>query len=290
MIFHHVRPIVDTAEWIAATADVDQVLRQLRQLCFVDFGTLLLEMPHPDLPNLSRVLPRTPSVDVQKAWTGTHGFDLFRVTKDFTLRLQHHFETLCGRPLHGARILDYGVGYGRLARAMLYFTDPRNLYGLDPWDAAIDLCRKDNVLGNFALSDYLPARLPLESRQFDLIYSYSVFTHTSPRAARAALTALRDHVQPNGLLVITVRPLEFWNDAPYQIERPEYDRLRLTREYTETGYAHLPNNFRIVDGDHVYGDATIAPEWIVANCPQWNLRGYDRGEDLSQTLFLMTPA
>lgn len=288
MIFKADLPIVRRAEVIAGSGSVTDTLAVLRRLTLMDFGRLQLELPHPAYPNLSRLMPRMAAAEVQTGWTGSSGFDLFRSTEDFSTRLQHHFERICGRSLQGATILDYGCGWGRIARMMMYFTDPDQFHGVDPLTDSIELCRESGVLGNIALSDYLPNDLPVGDAKFDLAYAYSVFTHTSKRATLTALSAIRKYMKPDGLLMITVRPVEIWDLSSFG-ENPDADTDALVAEFERTGFAFLPNLYLQTDGDHTYGVTTMSPEWVATNCTGWNLVGTDRGEDHLQYILLLTP-
>jgi hypothetical protein len=125
MIFKADLPVIKRAETLAGTGDVDVTLNCLRSLSMLDFGMLHLDMPHPAFPNLSRMLPRMAAVEVQTGWTGASGYDLFRQTKDFVLRLQLHFQSICKRPFQEACVLDYGCGWGRISRMMMYYTKRR---------------------------------------------------------------------------------------------------------------------------------------------------------------------
>ena len=37
-------------------------------------------------------------------------------------------------------VLDFGCGYGRLARLFYYYIKQDNFYGVDPWDRSINEC------------------------------------------------------------------------------------------------------------------------------------------------------
>jgi SAM-dependent methyltransferase len=289
VIFDHLAPVVNAAEAVALTGDVDHTMLLLRRLSLMDYGLLVLGLPDSRFPGISRLLPRMAAVDVQWSWTGSHGYDLFQSTRDFCILLQLHFQRETGRLLQGARILDYGCGYGRILRMLPYFTDINSCYGVDPWDRSIEICREDGVLGRIAQSDYLPETLPFAPEKFDLVYAYSVFTHTSQRATLAALRAIRSRISDRGLLVITVRPIEvaerdFWK------ERPTFDKSAFVDAYRSTGYAYFPTAFRVVDGDDVYGDAAIDPAWFASACPYFQLVTYDRGVDHDQTVLVFRPS
>jgi len=289
MIFRADLPIVRRAETIAGTGDTNQTLDVLRQLTPMDFGRLHLDMPHPAFPNLSRLLPRMAPVDVQTGWTGSHGYNLFRSTYDFTNRLRLHFEAAGRRSLRGASILDYGCGWGRLARMMSYYSNPEQFFGVDPLQESIDICKRDGILGNLALSDYLPESLPVGEAKFDLMYAYSVFTHTSKRATLTALSTLRKYIKPDGILVITVRPVEIWDLSSFG-ESADFDRDSLVDEFERTGFAFLPNRHFITDGDHTYGVTTMSPKWLGENAREWRLVVGDRGEDHLQYILVLKPA
>ena len=53
-------------------------------------------------------------------------------------------------------------------------------------------------------TEFVPETLP--EGDFDLAYSFSVFTHISEAAAGACLGALHAALNPGGLLILTIRP------------------------------------------------------------------------------------
>jgi len=136
------------------------------------------------------------SAQVQNQWTGDNGLPLLRQSANFVRSAVFTFGRLTGRTLNGASILDYGCGYGRLSRLMYYFTDPQNLFGVDPWDQSIDICRQDGLGVNFLQSHYVPETLPLPRADFDLIFAFSVFTHLSLRSTSAAFNVCRRYTSP----------------------------------------------------------------------------------------------
>ena len=288
MIFKGDLPIIQAAEAVARVGTIEEVLGMLRRLSPLDFGRMLLEMPTPGYPALSAMLPRMAKTEVQTAWTGSSGYDMFRQTKDFVLRLELYVEAICRRPLRGATILDYGCGWGRLARMMAYYTDPDNIYCLDPLKDSINICKEDGILGHVRLSDYYPAELPVGEARFDLVYAYSVFTHTSLRATTTALNTIRRYMKPDGLFVITVRPVEVWGLSEFG-ENTEANRGELIAAFERTGFSFLENPHMLVDGESVYGVTAISPDWISRSFPNWRIVRRDRGEDHSQHILVLQP-
>jgi len=271
-----------------ASVGTDAILSQVRRLCLTDFCELLLGLPDTTLPNISQALPHTPPDEEQRIWTGSAGHELLQDTISFTRILNERSRQHRKQPLTGARILDYGCGFGRILRAMLYFTDPDKLFGVDPWDRSIEICRQHGVLASLAQSEFLPDALPVEGL-FDVAYSYSVFTHLSPRATRAALGALRKSISNDGFLAITIRDVEFWSrwgpSAGFSAEKIE----ALIKAHNSEGFAYAPSDLAPVDGDVTFGNTSISWDWFAQNAPAWRVVDYDRGIDYSQPVLILRP-
>jgi SAM-dependent methyltransferase len=279
-------PILHQGEMSATNGSVHAALRSLRQLSLLDFGQFFLTLPNPHFPHLSSLLPRMAADDVQRAWTGADGIHLLSGTVDFVRMMKENFESICHRPLDGAHILDYGCGYGRIARLLYRFVDPENYLGVDPWNVSLDLCRQDGLLGTFAQSDYLPDTLPVGPARFDLAFAFSVFTHTSLNATLTGLRAIRRHIKPNGLLVITIRPIEFWNIA----ERiTNEDRQALVAQHRADGFAFVSDGAIRTGDEATFGDTTIALDWFAAHVPEWRVERVDRGLDGWQIVVMLSP-
>ena len=279
----HMLPVVWQAERAAAEGGLLPALRQLRRLGLAEFGDVMLALPDRNFPELSRLLPRMPEEAVQRNFNGGFGTMLMHDSVSFVRVVASGFQRIAHRPLQGGRILDFGCGWGRLLRLLPLFTDPDQIFGVDPMDRAIPLCRDHGVLGQLATSEFLPRTLPVGEEPFDLIYSYSVFTHLSLRAMDAAMAAMRRVVAADGLLVVTIRPIEYWDD----IAIPESAALR--GQHLQAGFAFNPHNHAPVDGDVTYGDSSVDIPWFAARYAEWELRFVDRGWDARQTALFLTP-
>lgn len=284
MVLECFRPVVAEADRIGAS-DPAAALRCLRQLPLDDFGLLALDMPSSDYPHLSSVLPRMADPKVQRSWTGSDGTVLLAQSLAFVRTLSQGYTELTGQPLGGRRVLDFGVGWGRLIRLMYHYSDPGQLYGCDPWDASLDICRQDGVKCHLAQSDWIPETLPFDT-SFDVIYAFSVFTHLSERVTRTALGALEKGLAPGGVLAITIRPVEYWNHhSPLQPDA----RNRLMATHRDKGFTFLPHDRDKVDGDITYGDTSMTLEWLQAAAPQLRIRRVDRSMgDPFQLIVMLT--
>ncbi|MDT9179481.1 MAG: class I SAM-dependent methyltransferase [Limnospira sp. PMC 1238.20] len=124
----------------------DQLFEELRCcLGLDDFGMLLWSMPNAAYPKMSKILPKMATNEVQLQWTGSSGTDLLKQTTSFVRSVAHNFCKFSGNTLDNKSILDFGCGYGRIARLMYYFTNSDNLFGVDPWDRSIEICRSDGL-------------------------------------------------------------------------------------------------------------------------------------------------
>lgn len=141
----------------------DEALAILRELPLAHFGWLLWNTPSDDLPNLGRLLPHMAAIEDQNLWTGTNGFPLLKQSVSFIHVVGREYHRLTGRSLSDQRMLDYGSGWGRFLRMMARYTAPNNIWGVDPWDRSIDVCKRDNVWGRYNQSEYLPETLDRKS-------------------------------------------------------------------------------------------------------------------------------
>lgn len=262
--------ILAAAEALAAGggAPLEAVLRRLRDLPLGAFGETLLDMPDPRYPALSRVLPAMASAETQRNFTGAAGRTLLPESLAFVTALVAAWGRFGTGSLGDATILDYGCGYGRLLRLLLHVADPARLFGCDPWERAIELCREARIPCPLEVTAYLPERLPYPDHSIDLAYAFSVFTHTSERATRQALAAIRRAMRPGGLLAATIRPVEYW--TIHAGLTPE-ERQSLEAAHAAAGFAFRPHKRPPVDGDITYGDTSMTVERFAQLGPGWQV-------------------
>ncbi|MBC7762667.1 MAG: class I SAM-dependent methyltransferase [Candidatus Saccharibacteria bacterium] len=264
------KSIVRRAERVCASDGLerpDQILRHLRRLSVDGFGELMWSLPNPDFPTLSAVLPAMAPPAVQKGWTGSSGTPLLAQSTSFVRSVELAYVRHTGQSLRGKTILDFGVGYGRLLRLMYRYSNPERLWGVDAWDRSLQQCRDVGLAANLRQSETFPDALPVDGATFDLAYAFSIFTHLSPKAADAALDAVRKSMKPGGLFIITIRPIEFWQShAPTK----GADSGELRAQHRATGFAYLPHEGP--EGES-YGDASVAPSFFKR--PGWRLAGRD---------------
>lgn len=279
---------LDRLERIAREETPPRVFSALREHSLRDVGELLLHVPE-RFPALRAILPSMPPDEVQIGWTGNSGAALLNQSLSFVDAVHGAFEKLAGRPLEGARILDYGCGWGRLLRLMYRFSGPDRIHGCDAWETSLALCREHRVAANLALCAEVPREVPFPGVKFDLVYAFSVLTHLSERTARAVMGAIRGSIEPGGLCVVTIRPAEYWDVHPQS--QSAVDVALMKSEHARRGFAFTPHQRAPVDGDIPYGDASIALEYIQRSWPGWSLAGDHRAKsDPQQRLVFLRPA
>src|SRR5215469_6046166 len=105
-MFQHTHDAVRKIDQQASSLTLPEVLTSLRrELGLDDFGELMFGMPMGRFPNLSRLLPRMASVEVQTMWTGTSGLPLLKQSSTFVRALACQFVRHAGRGMDGASIL-----------------------------------------------------------------------------------------------------------------------------------------------------------------------------------------
>ena len=268
--------ILADADRFARAGATRDALRTLRRLPLADFCQLHLEVEALDYPGLASILSRMPSEADQKLWTGNFGPTLMARSCN-TIRL---IDIMCyrstGSGLAGKRILDYGCGWGRLLRLAHYYSEPDNVFGVDPWIRSVELCQACGMSDNIALCDALPDSIPFADRSFDIAFSFSVFTHLSEHAARAVLRACRSAISSYGRYIVTIRPKEFWSARKTALRPDQFDAMM--DEHARRGFAFLPTPLAGEEWSQTYGETSISLEFMEQMAAQegWSVEFYDR--------------
>ncbi len=263
------------AEAFAMKGDHTLAIQSLRRLGLDSWGDFLWSMPNRNYPGLSSILPKMSSESVQNAWTGTSGKTLLNQTIPF-VRYILSVSNWQPQQIENLKVLDYGCGYGRISRLMMKYVDLEDMYGADPWQESITLVHEAGFGENFMLTDEVPSELPYEENTFDLIWAFSVFTHLSPIVAEKSLETLSKYLSKDGVLVITLRPFEYW-DMRSDINSKTLRKLRESQQ--DAGISFFPHNRNEVGEFGVtYGDTTISLDALGHMAPQFEIMDIERCE------------
>jgi 2-polyprenyl-3-methyl-5-hydroxy-6-metoxy-1,4-benzoquinol methylase len=156
----------------------------------------------------AEVLPTLPAENVQLQFVGKAGDEALVEGHMLARAFKDLYRQYVGPFTLSTRVLDYGCGWGRITRFFLKDVAAGNLWGIDCNKGIIDFCRESNPWSRFELNDPMPPT-DLPADQFDLVFSYSVFTHMREDVHFAWLDELGRLVKPGGLLILSVRPRQF---------------------------------------------------------------------------------
>lgn len=250
----------------AACAGGDPAAFALFRDLDADVWALLLTQQYDGFANIRALLPDVPEPALQRLWNGASGAQLAAQSAAFYARLRERFERHADGPLGAARVLDFGCGWGRLTRFLARDVEPGRLYGCDPVERILDVCRETRVPATLARTDQMPERLPFE-QPFDLAFAFSVFTHLSEAAHDSCLRALHGALRPGALLVVTVRPpaylrlCEALHPLLASLGPDPHARLDEAR-YLFVPHPAEPSHFQYHGGEMTYGETVVTMRYV----------------------------
>jgi hypothetical protein len=155
-------------------------------------------------------LPAFPSDTIQSNTTGQAGVNTLKEAFVFYKDCVETFAAL-GKPMNGeAGLLDFGVGWGRIARFFLRELPLSNIHGVDVMSEFVDICRQTFNSENFYVTQpFPPTAMPAGS--FDYVVGYSVFSHLSETACKAWMQEFHRITKPGALLALTTRGRPFFD-------------------------------------------------------------------------------
>jgi SAM-dependent methyltransferase len=157
-------------------------------------------------------VPGLPPDDVQRRFTARTAHENLKQAFSFYLHV-----CLASRlhEINLPRILDFGGGWGRIARFFLRDTKPELISISDCLSDSIYWLRATNNPCNIIKNEPLP---PIAGQHvdFDLIYAFSVFSHLSEEYLRAWIDYLLGCLRPGGYFVFTTRGTQFIDQLEHQ--------------------------------------------------------------------------
>ncbi|WP_242403409.1 class I SAM-dependent methyltransferase [Asaia platycodi] len=114
-----------------------------------------------------------------------------------------------GRPLSAeTRLLDFGCGWGRILRIFMKDIRPEHLFGIDSTSRFLMEARRCNPALGFLQTGLAPPTM-ITAGSFDLIVSFSVFSHLDEFIAGLWINEFHRLLRPGGLAVITTQSRRF---------------------------------------------------------------------------------
>jgi len=175
------------------------------------FQTLVESLCHSGLRSpWGDPLPAFPPEQLQRNTTGLAG--------EAALRQAFHFyaDVLAAAEKAGivlgesGAVLDFGVGWGRIARFFLRDVPRERLFGIDVDPEFVALSRSLFDSPNFATCTPFPPT-SLAPQSFDVVSAYSVFSHLSERACLDWMREFARVLRPGGIVAFTTRHETFFD-------------------------------------------------------------------------------
>lgn len=203
--------------------------------------------------------------------THCNGMTRAALERHYNFNQLQRFEAVLNR--HGrsfrtaASILDFGCGRGRLTQYLFEFAPAAAIFGCDVDRGAIRYCQQKFPRGSFVINHPRPP-LPLSDAQFDLVYSYSVFTHLSETNHQAWLRELSRHLKPGGIMLHTIHSDEYLKRAaafsPEQLAKHRLAGPVETWLQFHHGYYYLVED----PSRPEYGYTIISRDYVSENWPR----------------------
>lgn len=186
------------------------------------------------------------------------------------------------------RILDFGCGFGRVARWLRVAFPDSSLSVTEIDRAGADWC-----ISKFKCDDVTD---DIPKARFDLIWAGSVLTHLNECIGGQVIDAMTEALAPNGVLVFTSQGrfaangclnylLSQRTDETYHIYNlPRPDIQSVLKNYWGRGYGYVD-----YPGQKDYGVAIIDPDWFlrhITKSPRYirlltNEKGWDTHQDVN---------
>lgn len=218
-------------------------------------------------------LPGFPPATVQRNFVGSADDAALREAARFYAIVKKY----CGEldvPLRGtSRVLDFGVGWGRILRFFLKDVAVSGLYGADVDADVLDTCRAIGVRGTL-FQTQATGRLEYPDGYFDVVYAYSVFSHLSEAAHLFWIEELARVLRPGGILIVTTEARHFFEFcASLQGKPPESgwhrslaaafpDPAAAMRQYDAGHFVYAPTGGGDFRDASFYGEAAIPRAYV----------------------------
>jgi hypothetical protein len=157
-----------------------------------------------------KTLPAFPSDAIQANTTGQSGVNTLKDAFIFYQDCTETFKNLSASIESQHRLLDFGTGWGRIARFFLRELPIENIYGVDVMEEFVQICARTFRSDNFRVTKPFPPT-HLHTEQFNFIVGYSVFSHLSEDACASWMQEFNRLLVPGGVLALTTRGRSFFD-------------------------------------------------------------------------------
>jgi len=207
-------------------------------------------------PQLLKLLPGLPSDEIQITVGGScgdndmwHGFRKYRIFRELHDKYRNP-----RNPVN--KILDFGCAYGRMLRYFVKDFHSAKLYGSDIWESLIKWNKENSHYAEFLQGTVFPPS-GIAENTFDLIYSFSVFSHLSAENGEAWLKELARITAENGLIIVTIWSHPLRTKEYHNNHFEDYDKL--VNDYDAGNFCYSTLKY---SPKAVYAEALIPKSYI----------------------------
>jgi SAM-dependent methyltransferase len=209
-----------------------------------------------------RLLPHLPDKDIQIGTVGQAGFGAILEAWGFAAQCLARFRT---SPLFADPqkiLVDFGTGWGRIARCFLRDLPAENIVGVDVSPDLIAIARDTFPGPRFLRSNAMPP-LAFQAGTVDFIVGYSVFSHLSEASCRAWIGEFARILKPGGMVAVTTRGRWFFDYAAGLTGADSYSRSlsRMFPDFEVAKARYDRGEFVHSNAEGVSGGGALGPEY-----------------------------
>lgn len=202
---------------------------------------------------------------------GATGLTRADLEQRYNLNQLQRYEALLNRHERSFRsfssILEFGCGTGRLTQYLATLAPQAAVYGCDVSAELVAQCRRRCPRGQFLVNRWAPP-LAFADARFDLIYSYSVFTHLSEANHRAWLQELARLLKPGGMMLHTTHSSAYVSRtayfSPWSLEKYGAPGFLEAFLASGEGYGYVIDHPDMPE----YGHTLIKRDYVMTNWPR----------------------
>lgn len=225
---------------------------------------------------LADILPKFPDEFTQETFTGSKGDATLNEAFIYYKLFKKFYKQHRGNIADVNAMLDFGCGWGRFIRFFIKDVDSEKIWGADPMSEMIELCKSQNSWCRFeAINPAPPSHLPGD--HFDLIYSYSVFSHLSEQFHLQLLDEIYRILRPGGIYMTTTRSRDFIVETAKMRARLGIDKEHPVQIGTSVAFPDTQKTLAEFDAGkycfhghddsdrNYWGEAAIPKKYVVEN-------------------------
>ena len=231
-------------------------------------------------PELRGILPSLPPESSQLAVSSLTGDatlgQAFSVYTLFRTLIERHHSPLATCEA----VLDFGCGWGRVSRFFLKDLTPAKLWGIESWKEQVEQAKRTNRWSNFVCVDKSPPT-PLSAATFDVVFSYSVFSHLPEALHERWVAEFHRILRPGGLVIATTwgrNHIEFLERVKAGGARSWHDHYNrkiaerfpgrdvVLSAYDRGGFCHVDLDYA---GYEDYGETMIPKAYVLQHWTRW---------------------